>query len=299
MAFGHVCGAIDTEVKWVAGIGASMPAKFRVVDMAALFGGEMFKLLKSLFNAAAFAAISGLLSATAQAAMTVQPVILDLQMAGRQMGGQIRVENTGTTPLPVEIRLVEADLLPDTVKASDRLTDDLVAFPAQAIIPPGGTQAFRIQYVGDPEVDRSRHYYAEVSQLPVEIPGGQSTIQVLYNFQAMVNVSSIVAGDPKLSIESAEIVRPAEGAPAAPARIAFTVSNAGKNYGYISSGSLTLIQRDSAGKELFRRSLNSSDVQQMMGFGLVGPETSRKFVAPLDLESPEGTAEVLTSGRSR
>src|SRR3546814_19066822 len=103
-------------------------------------------------------------SVAAHAAMTVQPVILDLKMAGRDMGGQIRVQNTGTTPLPVEIRLVEAELLPDTVKASDRPTDDLIALPTQAIIPPGATQAFRIPYIGDPEVDHSRHYYAEVEQ---------------------------------------------------------------------------------------------------------------------------------------
>src|SRR3546814_7027278 len=89
-------------------------------------------------------------------------------------------------------------------------SDLLIALPTQAIIPPGATQAFRIQYIGDPEVDHSRHYYAEVAQLPVEIPGGQSTIQILYNFQAMVNVASITAGAPDLSVESAEIVRRSE-----------------------------------------------------------------------------------------
>ncbi len=268
---------------------------FAWCDSRDTIGGKMHKL-NWVVSFAAFLAVLFLGTAVAYAAMTVQPVILDLQMAGRQMGGQIRVENTGTTPLPVEIRLVEAELLPDTVKASDRMTDDLVAIPAQAIIPPGATQAFRIQFVGDPETNRSKHYYAEVSQLPIDVPGGQSTIQVLYNFQAMVNVSSIVASDPKLSIESAEIAR---GADDSPARIRFTVHNAGQNYGYISSGSLTLIQRDVAGKELLRRNLNSSDVQQMIGFGLVGPETSRTFIAPIDLESPEGSVEVLMSGRSR
>lgn len=263
-------------------------------------------MLKSKFSVfAALAMLMSLFSVAAHAAMTVQPVILDLKMAGRDMGGQIRVQNTGTTPLPVEIRLVEAELLPDTVKASDRPTDDLIALPTQAIIPPGATQAFRIQYIGDPEVDHSRHYYAEVAQLPVEVPGGQSTIQILYNFQAMVNVASITAGDPDLSVESAEIIQPALPANAAPdspkppARIAFTVHNAGRNYGYLSSGSLTLVQRDAAGKEMFRRTLGDSDVQQMIGFGLIGPETSRKFIAPIDLESPEGTAEVTLSGRGR
>jgi len=242
------------------------------------------------------AAALGLCSAAVQAAMTVQPVILDLKSLGRDTGGQIRVENTGTTPLPVEIRLVDAELLPDTVKASDRLTEDLIAIPSQAIIPPGATQAFRVQYIGDPEVPHSRHFYAEVAQQPVEVPGGQSTIQVLYNFQAMVNVASATAGDPVLTIEGAEIVHPA---PDAPARIAFTVHNAGDNYGYLSNGSVKLVQRNAAGEEIFQRTLNSSDVQQMIGFGLVGPETSRKFVAPIDLESADGTAEVKLSGNSR
>ena len=243
--------------------------------------------------ATAFAALLGLVS-VAWAAMTVQPVVLDLRMAGRNTGGQIRVENTGTGPLPVEVRLVETDLLPDAVKASNRVTEDLVAIPSQAIIQPGQTQAFRIQYVGNAEADTSRHYYAEVAQIPVEVPGGQSTIQVLYNFQAMVNVASVVAGPPDLSIEGAEILHPAN----APARIAFTVRNAGANYGYLSNSSITLIQRNAAGAEVLRRSLSGSDVQQMIGFGLVGPRTSRKFVAPIDLPSGDGTAEVRMSRSS-
>lgn len=247
------------------------------------------------FILAVVAVVTFGLTAVAYAAMTVQPVVLDLRMAGRNTGGQIRVENTGTTPLPVEVRLVEADLLPDTVRASPRLTDDLVAIPSQAIIPPGATQAFRIQYVGDPEAAQSRHYYAEVAQQPVEVPGGQSTIQVLYNFQAMINVASAVASAPALSIEGAEIVRPAE---AGPARIAFTVRNAGQNYGYLSNGSITLVQRNAAGQEVLRRTLNSSDIQQMIGFGLVGPGTSRRFIAPIDLPSAEGTAEVRMSRNS-
>jgi fimbrial chaperone protein len=250
--------------------------------------------LKAFATVVAFALTLGLISA-AYAAMTVQPVVLDLRMAGRNTGGQIRVENTGTNPLPVEIRLVEADLRLDSVRASDRLTDDLVAIPSQAIIPPGATQAFRIQYVGDPEAASSRHFYAEVSQLPVAVTGGQSTIQVLYNFQAMVNVASAVGGNPALSIEGAEIVHPTA---AGPARISFTVRNAGQNYGYLSNSSITLVQRNPAGQEVLRRTLNGSDIQQMIGFGLVGPNTSRKFVAPIDLPSGDGTVEVRMSRSS-
>lgn len=244
---------------------------------------------------AGLGAVLTLLVVGAVAAMTVQPVVLDLRMAGRQMSAPIRVENNGPNPLPVEIRIVEADFLPDTVRASDRLSEDLIVFPPQALIPPGETQVFRVQYVGDPSAPSSRHYYAEVSQLPVELPEGQSAIQILYNFQVMVNVASTVGGDPRLSVQGAEIVQDDSGAP----RIAFSVRNDGLNYGYISTGSLTLIHRNAAGREIMRRSLSSNDIQQMIGFGMVGPEITRRFIAPVDLESAEGSVEVILGGRGR
>ncbi|MDB5421074.1 MAG: hypothetical protein JWR59_1021, partial [Brevundimonas sp.] len=229
-------------------------------------------------------------------AMTVQPVAVDLMMAGRNTSAPVRVENNSPNPLPVEVRLVETDFTPDSVGASDRPTDDIIAFPPQAIIPPGGTQVFRLQYVGDPDGERSRHFYAEVAQLPVELPEGQSAIQILYNFQVMVNVASIVAGEPRLSITSAEIAKNAEGEPV----VAFTANNGGKNYGYLSSGALTIRQVSAEGRELSRKTLSANDIQQQIGFGLIGPEMSRKFVTPLKLDSAEGTLEVsFTRARGR
>ena len=38
-------------------------------------------------------------------AMTVQPVVVDLQVAGRGMSQVVTVENTFTNPLPVEMRI--------------------------------------------------------------------------------------------------------------------------------------------------------------------------------------------------
>lgn len=229
-------------------------------------------------------------------AMTVQPVAVDLTMAGRNTSAPVRVENNSSTPLPVEIRLVETDFGSDGVSASDRPTDEVIAFPPQAIIPPGGTQVFRLQYVGDPGADRSRHFYAEVAQLPVELPEGQSAIQILYNFQVMVNVASMVAGDPQLSVTSTEIAKNPEGEPVA----AFTVANSAKNYGYLSTGGLTVRQVGADGRELSRKTMAANEIQQQIGFGLIGPETSRRFVTPIKLDSDQGTLEVtLTRGRGR
>ena len=232
-------------------------------------------------------AAAALLIVGVVAAMTVQPVVVDMSMTGRQMSAPVRVENNGPNPLPVEVRLVETDFAVDAVGASDRLSDDIIAFPPQAIIPPGETQVFRLQYVGDPGADRSKHYYAEVAQLPVELPEGQSAIQILYNFQVMVNVASPTAGDAALTIESAEIVQNAEGKNMA----AFTVRNSGRNYGYLSSGNLTIRHTDAAGNETVRRTLTGNEIQQMIGFGLVGPEMTRRFVSPVEVGSADGQVE--------
>ncbi len=230
-------------------------------------------------------------------AMTVQPVVVDMRMAGREMSAPVRVENNGPNPLPVELRVNEMDFLPDGVRASDRLSDDLMVFPPQAIIPPGETQVFRLQYIGDPDADRSRHYYVTVAQLPVELPEGQSAIQILYNFQVMANVASVVAGAPELSVESSGVTQNAQEQPIP----TFTIRNTARNYGYLSASRLTVVQRDAAGQEIFRRTLNPNDIQQQIGFGLVGPETSRNFTAPLELPSADGAVEVTLStvGRGR
>lgn len=230
------------------------------------------------------------------AAMTVQPVAVDMKMIGRETSAPVRVENNGPSPLPVEVRIVETDFTEDSVRASDRLSDDIIAFPPQALIPPGETQVFRLQWVGDPESPTSKHYYAEVSQLPVELPEGQSAIQILYNFQVMVNVASPLASQPELTVVGGEIAQNGEGAPVA----AFTIRNSGRNYGYLSNNQVTIIHTSADGRELMRRTLSGNDVQQTIGFGLVGPEMTRRFVSPVELASAEGTIEVrLSTTRGR
>lgn len=249
---------------------------------------------RNILAAVAAASAMTLAVAPVAEAMTVQPVVVDMSAAGRGMSGSVRVENNGAAPLPVEIRLNETEFKTDTVTASDRPTEDIMAFPPQAIIPPGQTQVFRLQYLGDPDLARSKHYYATVAQLPVELPEGQSAIQILYNFQVMVNVASVTAGKPDIGVVATGIETNDEGKPIP----TFTVRNAGLNYGYLSGYRVNIVQRDAAGKEVFKRSLAANDVQQTIGFGLVGPETSRLFRAPIELPSAEGVIEVtLTAER--
>jgi fimbrial chaperone protein len=218
-------------------------------------------------------------------AMTVQPVVINLKTTGRGMTQIVTVENTFATPLPVELRVEELVPDGDNLKPSGKDPGDLLIFPPQALIQPGQTQSFRIQFVGDPALARSKHYYVTVAQLPVKLPEGQSAIQILYNFQVLVSVAPQGA-KPNLHIKSSEIVTNDAGK-----RVpVLTLDNDSPSHAYLSDGRLRVIGRDAAGKETIRQTLSGPEIQQTIGFGLVGSGQIRRMQLPLEL--PAGTVTV-------
>lgn len=219
---------------------------------------------------------------TALWAMTVQPVVLDLTTSGRGMSQIITVENTFDRPLPVEIRSEALELNPDGVRATGTDTGELAVFPPQAVIQPGQRQNFRVQYVGDPAIPASKHYFVTVAQQPVQSTDG-SNIQLLYNFQVLVSVAADGAR-PALAIQSAEIGRDAAGAPVP----VLTVANASAAHGYLSRGRVEIVQNDAAGREVFRQTIAGPQMQQTIGYGLIGGGQTRRITLPVPLPSAEG-----------
>lgn len=224
------------------------------------------------------------------AAMTVQPVVIDLKTSGRAMSQVVTVENTFANPLPVELTVQELQLTEDGVVQTGKDPGDLLVFPPQALIEPGQTQSFRVQYVGDPALAQSRHYYITVAQLPVKLPEGQSAIQILYNFQVLASISPAGA-KPELSVKSAEVGRNAAGKPVP----VVTIVNASNVHGYLSANKLRIVEKDGTGKEVFRKTLSGPEIQQTMGFGLIGSSQTRKVTVPLELPVADGTVEASIS----
>ena len=239
---------------------------------------------KGLVRLAAIMAVVGLSGSVV--AMTVQPIVVNLTTSGRGMTQVVTVENTFANPLPVEIRVEELSLESDGVKGTGKDSGDLLVFPIQAMIQPGQTQTFRMQYVGDPDLARSKHFYATIAQLPVELPQGQSAIQILYNFQVLVSVAPQGA-KPDLKVSGASLGHDKAGKPVP----IVTLSNASQAHGYLSQGRLRIVQRDSAGKEVFRRTLSGPEIQQTIGFGLVGAGQTRNVQVPVELPQDGGSVE--------
>ncbi len=234
--------------------------------------------------ALALAATASVLAPLTAQAMTVQPVVIDLTTAGRGMSDVIIVENTFDHPLSVEVTMQALELTEDGVRATGEDTGELAVFPPQATIQPGERQNFRVQYVGDPALTKSKHYYVTVAQLPVETGEGSSNIQLLYNFQVLVSVAPN-GEKPAITIASAEIGRDADGAPV-PVIVA---TNSSPAHGYLSRGRLEVVQRDATGKEVFRQELTGPQIQQSLGYGLIGGSQSRRIALPSRLPAADGT----------
>ena len=217
-------------------------------------------------------------------ATTVQPIVIDLNAVGSGTSRTITVENTNASRLPVEIRVESLAFQDDGVRVAGP-SSDLAVFPAQAVIEPGRTQTFRVQWAGGP-LDRGKSYYVTVAQAPVTLPAGQSAIQVLYNFQVLVSVAPPQA-KANLTVVAASIGRDAAGN-AAPLVV---VHNDSATHGYVSRGTLNLVQRDAAGKTIFEQTLAPSEIQQSIGYGLVGPGQRRSLVLPITLPSGSGSLE--------
>jgi P pilus assembly chaperone PapD len=240
--------------------------------------------VRTIWKSILAAVSASALAVSSALATTVQPIVIDLNAVGNGTSHTITVENTNAERLPVEIR-VESLAFGDDGARVQGASKDLAVFPAQAVIEAGRTQTFRVQWAGG-ALDRSKSYYVTVAQAPVALPQGQSAIQVLYNFQVLVSVMPPRV-KPNLTVESASIGRDAAGNPAP----VVVVHNDSAAHGYLSRGTLSLVERDAGGKTIFERTFAPSEIQQAIGYGLIGPGQRRSMVLPISLPSGSGSLE--------
>jgi P pilus assembly chaperone PapD len=246
---------------------------------------------------AAFALASAAAMPSVANATTVSPVILDLETTGRGVVANISVTNTSAGPMTMEIGVIPLRPTATGFQPAGAAEDDedLLVTPPSALIPAGKTQTFRVQWLGDPEMTQSRHYYVGINQLPVKLPEGQSAVQIVYNFNVLVSVSS-PDQKPQIAITS---VAPAmiEGKPFA----AITVQNSGTAHGYVSQHTLKITETSATGAEIASKTFSGSQFQQVIGYGLVATGQTRTIDVPLEGPIPQGAklSAVFTDERSQ
>ena len=166
------------------------------------------------------------LQSTTSQAMQVSPMRFDISTLGRDATGTVNVANNRDEQLPVELRVNRREVQADGEQKLVPDDENFLVFPPTAIIPPGGRQSFRVQWLGEP-LDSSESYYVNIAQVPVELPEGQSGVQVLMSFNVAMHVVPPDATS-KLRVVDAKLENGEDGVPMA----VMNIANEGTKYAY-------------------------------------------------------------------
>lgn len=226
-------------------------------------------------------------SAATAYAMAVTPIIIDMTSTGKNAKASISVENTAVSDIPVAIAVSEA-LINDKGEVTTTSVDDqFLIYPPQALIKPNSKQNFRVQWIGDPQMQKGRTFIFSVAQQPVALPEGTSGIQILYNFEVIVSVSPEKAR-PNLSVIASQFEN-FDGK----RKVSLSVNNDGAAHGYLSANKIRLEATDKTGNLVWAKTIEPEEIGQNIGAGILQPGAKRKFVLPFDI--PEGGEKVTAT----
>lgn len=226
-------------------------------------------LISPMLCAAALA-LSGLAMASPASASRVSPMLLELAPQGGKSIGRVQFTNTADAQFPVETMMFEGEISEIgelTLKPAD---EDFLVFPAQMIVPPKGDQVFRVQYVGEPELDRSKIYYLSIKQVPVDLETGDPKVQMVVRYNILVNMEPRgMRAEPRvMSVSKSE----KDGVKGYEVR----VRNDGNGIMRAGQTAWTF----SAGEKTFE--LDGPTMLSTIGVGVVAPEKERLFFVPVD-----------------
>lgn len=239
--------------------------------------------------AAAFALL--VLPLTSASAMRVSPMVFEMEASGSNSVARMEVQNINQENLAFETRVYRLTFDKDGNPVEEPADDKFLIFPPQGVLPPGGRQVIRLQWVGPAELAASESYYVSVNQLPVELkpsaadqPAAQ--VQVVYNMRALV----VVAPPGATPNVAASDVKPIEYQPPAPSTdaplpdkapgVAVTLKNTGRRHAMMAAFGWRMDGIDTAGKPL-RVEVTPEELNRLVGTGYVPALGERTFRFPV------------------
>jgi len=228
------------------------------------------------------------LAAGSAVAMSVSPLHIEMTSVGSSGRSQFTVTNSSPAPLPVETTLKRLELDENGTVKAVAAGDEFLVFPPQAMIPAGGSQVFRVQWVGEPNLARSQTYMLAVAEVPVKIPKGRSGVQLAFSFGIVIDVAP-PQGQPDLKLVSTGVATDKQGK----RHPTITVADNSNVHGMLE---LTVL-RLRAGS--WSKTYQPSEIAQSIGIGLVQPGKQRKFILPDELPSGTTTFEASLDYQQR
>lgn len=201
-------------------------------------------------------------------AMSVTPMHMELKAVGNGSHAQFQVGNDSASPLPIEVIFERLSYGENGDRQVTKAKDELVVFPVTALIPPGGTQTFRVQWVGSPDIDKSYSFIVTARQLPIKFKeDGRARVQIVSAFGAILNVAPL-NGAANLKLVSSAPAKTNQGKPA----LSILVENPTNVHALLSN---SIVRVGS-------RSIAQESIRSLVGVGVVEPRKRRRFLVPLD-----------------
>jgi P pilus assembly chaperone PapD len=220
-----------------------------------------------------------LLGAGPASAISVTPIQVEMTSTGGAGRSQVTVTNDSNEPLPVEVAIQRLALDEKGDRSLSKAGDEFLVFPPQAMIAPGSSQVFRLQWVGEPAISQSESYLLSVNQVPVKMPAGKSAVQIVMSFGVMINVAP-PQGSPNLNLVTTGVESDKKSGKRYPT---ITVENPTAVHALLPQSTIAL----SGGN--WSQTLSSIELSEKVGIGLVQPGKKRRFVLPIELP-PEVTS---------
>ena len=266
----------------------------------------MFALLgKRRWRALAAALVLLWAPITAAFAMRVSPMVVEMSSRGSDAVSRIEVQNVNPSNLAFETRIYRMTF-DDTGKIVETPADDMfLVFPPQGVLPPGGRQVVRLQWVGAAEPPTSEAFYVSFNQLPVALePAKTDTVaaqvQVVYHLKALVVVAPPGA---KPNVE-AVAVRPitfqpdpsqaGTQLPPGPG-VEITLKNTGRRHAMMSAFGWRLEGTGTDGKPL-RIDISTEELNRAVGTGYVPALGERTFRIPVVAAFGPGSIRLSFTG---
>lgn len=215
-------------------------------------------------------------------AARVSPMVLEVAPSGRNSVARIELSNPADRDFPVEVTMMRGDISEDGELTLTPAEEDFLVFPAQIVVKPRSQQVMRVQYVGDPELAKSQIYYAAVRQIPVAFEPGQTQVQVVVNFNVLINVvPDGTRPDPVIEVVGPATREEKQG-------VEIRVTNRGTRFLLAGTVPWDISGTGADGTPVkIRRS--AEEMGRAFGVGVVAPDKVRRFFIPLDQPLEPGT----------
>lgn len=218
----------------------------------------------------------------AEANFNVTPLRLELTPTGKGSQMTLRVQNLKQEALAVDTYAVFRRVSDEGEEVREPADEDFLIFPPQTLLEPGKTQVFTVKYVGDGDIAQSRYYGVGFREVPAETPGQKEGASVNIAFSYLL--ATVVTPEGARPDVTVKQITPATE----DGTVELLIENEGNAHAVLSRATWRLTGDGGQSKEL-----SGQDDFSFLGFPLLEPGTSRRFVMPGDAYADIGKPQSI------